>query len=110
MRQFENVEIFHALHIFSLQQNHARRTRNTNTPVTTTARCSRSTASLRSNRLGFLGLGAGTSTFREFSKPRTEELSPLGFLAFGAVGCGGFGDMHPTFSFRRLEHNAHPGA
>jgi len=37
-------------------------------------------------------------------------LSPLGFLAFAAVGFGEFGDMHPTFSFRRLEHNTHPGA
>ncbi len=31
----------------------------------------------------------------------------LGFVAFSAVRCRGFGDMHPTLSFRRLEHNAH---
>jgi hypothetical protein len=39
-------------------------------------RSKRSTASLRSNRLGFLGLGAGSSTFREFSKRRNEWRIP----------------------------------
>src|SRR5881396_3851832 len=37
---------------------------------------SRSIAALRSNRLGFLGLGEGTSTFREFPKRRNESEYP----------------------------------
>jgi hypothetical protein len=39
----------------------------------------------------------------------SKELFPLGFLAFGAVRCGGFGDMRPTFTFRGLDDDTHAG-
>ena len=42
----------------------------------TEARSNCSIAALRSNRLGFLGLGEGTSTFREFPKRRNESDYP----------------------------------